>query len=181
MATKVEIVVLGLLAEEPMHGYDLIERFRERSMGFWTELSRASVYQVLKRLERDGAVAGKAQEGREGPDRRVFRITKRGREHLAAGVAQMAGELVPFDSPAGVALGFAHVVPLAAARAATDARERAVRDLLEAVRTELERTASDRDPGRAVSIAMLHQQEAMAEAELAWLGSYRSAIGKVRR
>jgi len=161
MATKVEIVVLGLLAEEPMHGYDLIERFRERSMGFWTELSRASVYQVLKRLERDGAVAGKAQEGREGPDRRVFRITKRGREHLAAGVA--------------------HMVPVAAARAATDARERVVRDLLEAVRTELERTASDRDPGRAVSIAMLHQQEAMAEAELAWLGSYRAAIGKVRR
>lgn len=181
MATKVEIVVLGLLAEEPMHGYDLIERFRERSMGFWTELSRASVYQVLKRLERAGAVAGKVQEGREGPDRRVFRITKRGRDHLAAGVTQMAGELVPFDSPAVVALGFAHVVPVAAARAATDARERAVRDLLEAVRTELERTAAGRDAGRTVSNAMLHQQVAMAEAELAWLVTYRAAIGKVRR
>lgn len=181
MATKVEVVVLGLLAEDPMHGYDLIERFRERSMGFWTELSRASVYQVLKRLERDGAVAGKAQEGREGPDRRVFRITKRGRDHLAAGVAQMAGELVPFDSSAGVALGFGHVVPVAVAREAADARERAVSDLLEAVRTELGRTASDRDTGRVMSITMLHHQEAMAEAELAWLGSYRAAIGKGRR
>ena len=181
MATKVEIVVLGLLAEEPMHGYDLLERFRTRGMGFWTELSRASVYQVLKRLERDGSVAGKAQEGREGPDRRVFRITRRGREHLAAGVQHMAGELVPFDSAAGVALGFAHVVPVTVARAAADARERAVRDLLDAVRTELGRSASERDAGRAVSIAMLHQQEAIAEAELAWLKSYRAAIGKVRR
>ena len=63
MATKVEIVVLGLLAEAPMHGYDLIERFRQRSMGFWTELSRASVYQVLKRLERDGAVRPRAPRG----------------------------------------------------------------------------------------------------------------------
>ena len=75
MATKVEIVVLGLLAEEPMYGYDLLERFRERGMAVWTELSRASVYQVLKRLERDGLVTGKAQKGRVGPDRRVFRIT----------------------------------------------------------------------------------------------------------
>ena len=181
MATRVEIVVLGLVAEEPMHGYDLLERFRTRSMGFWTELSRASVYQVLKRLERDGSVAGKAQEGREGPDRRVFRITKRGREQLAAGVARMAGELVPFDSAAGVARGFAHVLPVTVARAAADARERAVRDLLDAVRTELGRTASERDAGRAVSIAMLHQQEAMAEAELAWLKTYRASIGKVRR
>lgn len=181
MATKVEIVVLGLLAEEPMHGYDLLERFRRRSMGFWTEVSRASVYQVLKRLERDGSAAGKAQEGREGPDRRVFRITKRGRERLAAGVAQMAGELVPFDSAAGVAMGFAHVLPVAVARSAADARERAVRDLLDATRTELERTTTERDVGRAVSTAMLQQQVMIAEAELGWLKSYRAAIGKVRR
>jgi len=57
MATKVEIVVLGLLAEQPMHGYDLLERFRARSMGFWTEVSRASVYQVLKRLGQMGPSA----------------------------------------------------------------------------------------------------------------------------
>jgi DNA-binding PadR family transcriptional regulator len=181
MATKVEIVVLGLLAEEPMYGYDLLERFRARSMGFWTELSRASVYQVLKRLERAGSVSGKAQEGRDGPDRRVFRITKQGRERLVQGVTEMAGALVPFDSAAGVALGFAHVLPVAAARAAADARERAVRDLLAAVRTERDRTASERDAGRSISTAMLQQQEALAEAELAWLKSYRTAIGKVRR
>jgi len=93
MATKVEVVVLGLLAEGPMHGYDLLERFRSRSMGFWTELSRASAYQVLKRLERDGSIVGKAQEGHDGPDRRVFRITKLGRERLAEGVTEMAAAL----------------------------------------------------------------------------------------
>ena len=105
MATKVEIVVLGLLAEEPMYGYDLLERFRERGMGFWTQLSRASVYQVLKRLERDGLVTGKAQEGRVGPDRRVFRITRTGRAQLVAGLEGMASKLLPYDTDAGVALG----------------------------------------------------------------------------
>ena len=35
VTSKVEVVVLGLLAEEPLYGYDLLERFRTRSMGFW--------------------------------------------------------------------------------------------------------------------------------------------------
>src|SRR5215207_8706016 len=95
MTTRVETVVLGLLAERPMHGYDVLERFRQRGLGFWTELGRASVYQVLKPLETD----------------------------------------------AGTALGFVHLMPAANARAAVEARERSLRDLLDAVRTEIDRTA----------------------------------------
>jgi DNA-binding PadR family transcriptional regulator len=181
VSTKVEIVVLGLLAEEPMYGYDLLERFRERGMGFWTELSRASVYQVLKRLERDGLATGKTQEGREGPDRRVYRITRAGRDRLAEGLEAMASRLAPYDGDAAVALGFAHALPSGAAKALADRRERTVLDLLDGVRTELDRTASARDAGRVVSNAMLRQQEALAEAELAWLRTYRVSIGKLRR
>jgi DNA-binding PadR family transcriptional regulator len=181
MASKVEIVVLGLLAEEPMHGYDLLERSRARSMGFWSELSRASVYQVLKRLERDGAIAGKAQEGRDGPDRRVYRITRLGRSRLAEGIAAAAAALVPFESASAIALGFAHVVPAGVARTAADDRAQALRDLLDAVRTELDRTAVDHDEGRAVSTAMLRQQEAFATAELEWLQTYRAVLGRIRR
>jgi DNA-binding PadR family transcriptional regulator len=178
---KVEIVVLGLLAEKPMHGYDLLERFRARSMGSWMELSRASVYQVLKRLERDGLITGKAQEGREGPDRRVFRISRSGRDRLARGAVELAGAPLPFELPAGVALGLAHVLPSSVARLAADARERSLRDQLDAVRTELERTTDRQDRGRPVSTAMLRQQEAFAEAELAWLQTYRATLGRIRR
>jgi DNA-binding PadR family transcriptional regulator len=150
-------------------------------MGFWTELSRASVYQVLKRLERDGLIAGKAQEGREGPDRRVFRITRQGRDRLSSGVAEAAGALAPTESPAAIALGFAHVVPASVAKAVAERREHSIRVSLEAVRTELDRTANSRDLGRPVSTAMLRQQEALAEAELAWLATYRAALAKIRR
>src|SRR5512134_2830073 len=187
MTTKLEIVVLGLLAEEPMYGYDLLERSRERGMGFWTELSRASVYQVLKRLERDGSVAGKAQEGRAGPDRRVFRITRTGRERLAVGLEEMASRPAPYDTDAGVALGFAHALPASSARGLADARERSLRERLDAAGAELARGAElgrsgvELEAGRAVSAAMLRQQVALAEAELAWLKSYRAALGKALR
>ena len=53
-------------------------------------------------------------------------------------------------------------------------------DLLDAVRTELDRTKADDGSGRAVSNAMLHQQEALANAELAWLKTYRAALTKGR-
>ena len=93
----------------------------------------------------------------------------------------MAGDAAPSDATGAVALGFAHVVPVAVARAAVDARERALRESLNAVRSEVGRTASDPDAGRGISIAMLRRQEALAEAELAWLGNFRSSIGKTRR
>ena len=181
MTTKVETVVLGLLAEQPMHGYDVLERFRQRGMGFWVELSRASVYQVLRRLEREGLVTGRNQAGRAGPDRRIFRITRSGRARLGEGVAQMSAALVPYETEAGAALGFVHVVPAPTAGRAIDARERALRDLLDAVRTELDRPAAERDRGRPVSIAMLELQAQLAETELAWLWSFRAAAGSARR
>ena len=181
MSTRVETVVLGLLAERPMHGYDVLERFRQRGMGFWVELGRASVYQVLKRLERDGLVTGRNQEGRAGPDRRTFRITKAGRERLSEGVAEMSAALAPFETDAGIALGFVHLVPAASARVAIEARERSLRDLLDSVRTELDRSAGRRDRGRAVSAAMLELQAALAETELAWLSSFRATAGSARR
>jgi DNA-binding PadR family transcriptional regulator len=179
--SKVEVVVLGLLAEEPLYGYDLLERFRTRSMGFWVEVGKASVYQVLKRLERAGSISGKAQGGTEGPDRRVFRITKLGRDRLRQGVVERLASARPYETDAGVALGFAHLLPQTEMRMVGETRERSVRDLLEAVTTELARTSGESGSDRAMSTAMLQQQAALAEAELAWLKTYRSALSKTRR
>ena len=102
-----------------MYGYGVLERFRARSMGFWAEVGRASVYQALRRMESDGLIAGRAQEGTEGPDRRVFRITRAGRDRLRAGLVERAAELAPYETGAGLSLGFAHL--LSAAEVAADA------------------------------------------------------------
>ena len=72
--------MLGLLAEEPLYGYQLLQRFRERSMGFWVEVGKACVYQSLRRLEDGGLPRRKGAGGTEGPDRRVFRLTRSGRD-----------------------------------------------------------------------------------------------------
>jgi PadR family transcriptional regulator PadR len=181
ITSKVELVVLGLLAEEPLYGYDLLDRFRARSMGFWVEIGKASVYQVLRRLERDGAIVGRSQEGSAGPDRRVYRITKVGRDRLRAGLSERFASLEPYETDAGLALGFAHLLSASDARKAFAGREIAVRDLLDAIDTERARVAADAGPGRAVSNAMLDRQEAFANAELVWIDSFLGSLGRIRR
>ena len=178
---RVEVVVLGLLAEAPAHGYDLLERFRARSMGFWVEIGRASVYQALGRLERRGEIVGRDQDGRDGPDRRVFRITQAGRARLRAGVRELAGSLEPFDTDAGLALGFLRSVPSSEAKAALDARAQALNDLVAAIGDERARTVKVRGGERTVSDALLDRQQALADAELAWLASAGIELARARR
>ncbi len=179
--SKVEVVVLGLLAEEPLYGYDLLGRFRARSMGFWVEVGKASVYQVLRRLEREGLITGRSQEGPEGPDRRVYRLTRTGRIRLTAGLEERFAASEPYESGAGLAFGFAHLLSATQARKAVDAREAALHELLDAAKAERSRTAADRGASRAVSSAMLERQEMLARAELAWIKSFRGALGRIRR
>ena len=51
-----ELAILGLLKEQPMHGYQLSRELGESLGGFW-RVSYGSLYPSLRRLETEGAVA----------------------------------------------------------------------------------------------------------------------------
>ncbi|MGQ0670518.1 MAG: PadR family transcriptional regulator [Actinomycetota bacterium] len=179
--SKVEVVILGLLAEETLYGYELLERFRSRSMGFWVEVAKASVYQALQRLERQGLVMGKAQEGTEGPDRRVYKITRPGRDRLRRGLPECFAGAGPYEMDSSLALGFSHLLPAEAVRRGLDLREESLASFRAAIAAERARAAADHSPGRAVANRLLDQQEALAKAEAAWLAAFRRDLGKIRR
>ncbi|MFL5797240.1 MAG: PadR family transcriptional regulator [Actinomycetota bacterium] len=178
---RVEVVVLGLVAEEPVYGYELIERFRSRGMGRWTEVARASVYQALKRLEDAGLVSGKAQGGVEGPDRRVYRITRPGRDRLRKGLLERFGTEAGYRSDAAVAVGLVHALGPAEARAAIGEREAALRALAQASAEDRARLQSAAGPANAVARRMLELQEHLAGTELAWLAALRRDVGRLHR
>jgi DNA-binding PadR family transcriptional regulator len=79
----VKHALLGLLAQRPMHGYELHSAFDETVGTLW-ELNIGQIYNTLRLLERDGLVAfhGQEQEGR-GPPRKIYAITEDGRQELA--------------------------------------------------------------------------------------------------
>ena len=51
----IELAILGLLKERPMHGYQLNRELSEQLGGLW-RVSYGSLYPSLRRLERDGAI-----------------------------------------------------------------------------------------------------------------------------
>ena len=75
---NVRFAVLGVLADRPMHGYEVIGELEQRSGGRWRP-SPGSVYPTLQMLEDEGLVTGEDRDGRK-----VFEITDAGREALAA-------------------------------------------------------------------------------------------------
>ncbi len=75
-------VLLGLLTVEPMSGYDLGQTIRESIGHFWNE-SYGQIYPNLKKLAIDGLVSSKTEKQKGKPDRRIYSITKKGRERLA--------------------------------------------------------------------------------------------------
>jgi len=173
---RVDMVVLGLLAEEPLHGYELIERFRSRALGRWTEVGRASVYQSLKRLEDAGMVLGEGQPGAGGPDRRVHRITRPGRDRLRTGLIERFGQEAGYRSDPAAALGQIHGLSTAEAAEGTAAREQALRDLLAGAVADRARLGSAPGPANAVARSMLDLQERLARVELEWLAEFRRAL-----
>ncbi len=179
--SKVEILILGLLSEEPLYGYELLERFRTRSVGFWAEVGKASVYQGLRRLEREGFVSGRAQEGPEGPDRRVYRITRPGRDRLREGLTESFGGTGPYEIGSNLALGFAHLLSGEDVRRGLAAREQALAAFRKSIASERARAAAERGPGRAIANRMLDQQDALARAEAAWILTFRRELAKLRR
>ena len=50
-----ELAVLGLLKEQPLHGYELKKRLGE-TLGFLWGVSYGSLYPALRRLEKAGAI-----------------------------------------------------------------------------------------------------------------------------
>lgn len=55
----VEMVILGMLAWHPMHGYELINKAKIVGLDRWAGIKIPSIYKALKRLEESGMVDGK--------------------------------------------------------------------------------------------------------------------------
>jgi DNA-binding PadR family transcriptional regulator len=77
-------VLLSLLAERPMHGYQANATLEARKVREWAGVSRPQVYYSLDKLARLGLVrATDSEDASGGPERRMFETSARGRAALA--------------------------------------------------------------------------------------------------
>jgi DNA-binding PadR family transcriptional regulator len=87
-------VLLGILAIEPMSGYDLGQNIRASVGHIWNE-SYGQIYPNLKRLEAAGFVTAKTERQKGKPDRRIYSITGKGRERLVKWLAVQPQPEIP--------------------------------------------------------------------------------------
>jgi hypothetical protein len=83
---ELRTAVLALLAEQPMHGYQIIHEIEERSGGSWKP-SAGSVYPTLQLLADEGLITAEESNGRK-----VYSLTDAGREEVASGDASAPWE-----------------------------------------------------------------------------------------
>jgi DNA-binding PadR family transcriptional regulator len=82
--TTPDLVLLSLLAERPMHGYEANLLLEARKVRDWAGVSRPQVYYSLDKLARLGMIEGAEATGEKvGPDRRVFATSEAGKSALA--------------------------------------------------------------------------------------------------
>jgi DNA-binding PadR family transcriptional regulator len=83
--TTPDLVLVSLLAERPMHGYQANAELERRQWRDWVDISRPQLYYSMEKLVRSGMIAlADNDEPSGGPDRRVFATTAKGRAALAS-------------------------------------------------------------------------------------------------
>jgi DNA-binding PadR family transcriptional regulator len=82
--TTPDLVILSLLSERPMHGYQVNLELERRNVREWAAVSRPQIYYSLEKLATAGLIrAGESEDTAAGPDRRVFETTAKGRHALS--------------------------------------------------------------------------------------------------
>jgi DNA-binding PadR family transcriptional regulator len=99
----VRAAVLALLAEKPMHGYQIIHEIEERSGGAWKP-SPGSVYPTLQLLADEGLIVAEESNGRK-----TYSLTDEGRASADAA----AGNSAPWETESARENGRATALPRA--------------------------------------------------------------------
>lgn len=72
-----ELCVLSLLSRRDYYGYELVENISR-----FIEISEGTIYPLLRRFRSDGYVTTYLEESQEGPPRKYYKLSKKGREAL---------------------------------------------------------------------------------------------------
>jgi len=71
----IEMCVLALVSQKDFYGYELVETISKR-----IEISEGTIYPILRRLTQENYFETYLKESTEGPPRKYYRMTSRGRE-----------------------------------------------------------------------------------------------------
>jgi DNA-binding PadR family transcriptional regulator len=158
----IELAILGLLKERPMHGYQLNRELGDQLGGLW-RVSYGSLYPSLRRLERQGAISSEAGTGAR--RKTVYRITEEGERLFLELLQEPPQEGQTEDARFRVRLAFFRYLPPETRVRLLERRRLALQDRLAEIKGHL------RDPGTTDDYqrALMDHARAATESDIAWL------------
>jgi len=76
------VLILAMLAEKPMYGYQIAKELKRRSKGYFA-FKEGTLYPALHGLEKDGLLQSEWEVVDKGPSRKYYHLTDDGRKALA--------------------------------------------------------------------------------------------------
>jgi DNA-binding PadR family transcriptional regulator len=92
----IQFLIMRILYEKPMHGYQLLEEIKKRSCGCH-KLESGSIYTILRRMEKGGLLNSKWEKVDGSLERRVYNLTEKGIEALKMGLKSIVKRKMFFN------------------------------------------------------------------------------------
>lgn len=158
-----ELLLLGILRREAMHGYRLVEII-ETELRACTDLKKPTAYFLLGKLARAGLITRtRTREGKR-PPKWVYRLTPKGEEAFQSLLRQNLAAFNPPKYPGSVGLAFLRALAPEEWRSLLSQRLQAIRDHASArVRSDL---------ADALSAQVASHEHHQLQAEAAWLSAF---------
>lgn len=174
--TPLDLLVLGFLHDQPMHGYEIIQRLKTEKIDIWFRLSPAGVYYALGKL-RDRKLVSESRSQRSGSgsgQKSVFHLTESGREiFFAALEEQLAGEeQICFTYHVGIY--FLNRMPAARILAAMEKRKAYLQKWFASILSHIENTPPE--PADSLYTILDHLRRYLT-LEQTWLEEIISVVG----
>ena len=159
-----EMAVLGLLKERPMHGYQLSRELTDSLGGLW-RVSYGSLYPTLRRLERGGAIESEAGDERGARRKKVYRITETGEATFLELLQEVPQDGQAEDARFRMRLAFFRYLPPETRIRLLERRRQALQRRLSAISESLRANRATDDYGTAL---IEHSRETIG-SDITWL------------
>lgn len=180
--TAADLVVLSLLAEQPMHGYKIVSELENRDAKDWAPVSKPQVYYSIKKLAELNLIATASDKDEaQGPEREKFKIRSAGFAAMneALGRLEWAKQRPPAPFTTWMALS-SHLSP-EKTRELIGARQDYLTDELARERKTLKDFESQRDPMFTAGKLMVSFCIQSFELELNWLERVMKELPSCRK
>jgi DNA-binding PadR family transcriptional regulator len=165
--TKIDLLLLGMLLDRPMHGYELYQQIQAEGIDGWFNVSMAGVYYSLGKLRDQSLVAESRQRGARSARKSIYRLTEEGRAAFFKAMEAKAASREKVYLDYDVIIYLLNKLPLRRAITLLEQQQAFLAQQSKEVQAHL---AEERDNGQSpLKLAVLDHRRRYLEMEQSWL------------